>query len=447
MSAGDTVIYGCAAHHLGFRWLGLNTTVSHSRAAKSLRLRRPRVPIALLVAGLLAVASVGNADGSTVSRSLVARIGAGGVNGSATLRILTNGKGRVYTSGRGLAHRRLYRQAIYRGTCTGHGSAIVTLSSTMTNGRGTASHTARLTTVQVARVRAALRGGGRISIRIGTGRLARCGTFGSGAQGSGGVPSFSHVYVIVMENHEYSSIVGSSSAPYLNGLIAQYGLATNYDAVSHPSEPNYLALFSGSTQGVTDDGTYNLAGTNLADQVAAHQRTWRVFAQNVPLGCYTGASASGGPDGSGSYARKHEPAISFTDISGNAARCANIVNFSQFDPAAANYELIVPNLCNDMHDCSVATGDSFLKGFVPSILASPAFRTGGVLFITWDEGTTNLGGGGHVATLVIGPGVRAGFKSAVAHDHYSLVRTIEDAWGLGCLNQACSANDLREFFH
>jgi hypothetical protein len=261
----------------------------------------------------------------------------------------------------------------------------------------------------------------------------------------GTIPALSHIYVIVMENHEYGSIIGNSNAPYLNALVARYGLATNYTAVAHPSEPNYLALFSGSTQGVTDDGIYNLAEKNLADQLEAHGRTWAVFAQDVPLGCYKGGSKYGGPDGAGWYARKHDPAISFTDISANPSRCARISDFSHFDPAAANVELIVPNMCNDMHDCSVATGDAFLKKLVPQIQAAMA-KQPGVLFITWDEGGSSLGGGGRVATLVVGPSVRPGYRSAVRHDHYSLLRTIENAWSLGCLHRTCTANDLREFF-
>jgi hypothetical protein len=262
-----------------------------------------------------------------------------------------------------------------------------------------------------------------------------------------GMPEFRHIYTIVMENKEYGSIVGSQAAPYLNSLIAQYGLATNYTGVAHPSEPNYFALFSGSTQGVTDDGVHNLNGQNLADQIGAAGRTWRVFAENVPLNCFTGAVAMNGEDGSGVYARKHEPAISFTDISRSSSHCANISDLTHFDPAAANYELVVPNLCHDMHDCSVAVGDHFLNGFVPTVLNSQAWQADGVLFIVWDEGTTNLGGGGHVPLLVISNRVQKGSRSAVTHNHYSLLRTVEDAWGLGCLNQACKANNLGEFFH
>ncbi len=248
-----------------------------------------------------------------------------------------------------------------------------------------------------------------------------------------------------MENKEYGSIVGSADAPFINSLVAQYGLATNYDAVAHPSEPNYVALFSGSTQGVTDDGVHALSATNLADQLDANGRSWRVFAENAPLGCFTGATASGGPDGAGWYARKHEPAISFNDIASDPTRCARITDFGHFDPAAADFELIVPNLCHDMHDCSVATGDAFLREFVPTITGTAEFADS-VLFITWDEGTTGTGGGGHDATLVVSPLVSAGARSDIAHTHYSLLRTIEDAWGLGCLGESCAANDLGEFF-
>ena len=260
------------------------------------------------------------------------------------------------------------------------------------------------------------------------------------------LPSFAHVFVILMENEEATAIVGNSAAPYINGLANQYGLALNYTAVGHPSEPNYLALWSGSTHGVTDDGVYNFAtGSTLADQIEASGRTWHVAAQNVPFGCYTGATASNGADGTGTYARKHEPAISWTSVSGNPTRCASITDFSHFDPTVGNFWFIVPNLCNDMHDCSITTGDSFLRAFMPKILTSSAFANS-VVFLTWDEGTTATGGGGKVATIVMSPLGKPAFVSSTSHSHYSLVHTVENAWGMPCLANACPANDLREFF-
>jgi phosphatidylinositol-3-phosphatase len=262
---------------------------------------------------------------------------------------------------------------------------------------------------------------------------------------TGPFPKLDHIYLIVLENHDLASVIGSASAPYLNSLVAKYGLATEYLAVARPSQPNYIALFSGSTQQIADNDVHDIQGPNLADQLDAHGRTWRVFAENDPGGCFVGPTASGGPDGDGSYVRKHEPAISFTDISSNASRCGNIRDFSAFDPAAADFELIIPNLCHNMHDCSVAVGDQFMAGFVPRILNSPAFGANSALFVTFDEGDSQSGDQ-HVATMVAGAGVPPGMRSSVAHTHYSLLRSIEDSWGLGCLDETCDANNLGEFF-
>jgi phosphatidylinositol-3-phosphatase len=262
------------------------------------------------------------------------------------------------------------------------------------------------------------------------------------------IPAFEHIYVVVMENREVDAIVGSSAAPYINGLIARYGLATNYNAVTHPSQPNYFALFGGTTFGLTDNENHDLPARNLADQIEDRGLTWHVYAQNYPGGCSLDASAQGGVDltgPAGVYTRKHEPAISFTDISRRPARCGRITGLAGFSPTTASFELTIPNMTNDMHDGTVAQGDDFLRSFVPRILEDPAFARS-LLFITWDEGTTNEGGGGRVATLVISPSVPRGMRSDTSHTHYSLLRTIEEAWGLGCLEHSCSANDLREFF-
>ncbi len=265
---------------------------------------------------------------------------------------------------------------------------------------------------------------------------------------AGAVPSFGHIYLIVMENKSYSDIVGNSSAPYINSLIARFGLATNYSGVGHPSQPNYLALFSGSTQGVTNDNVHNVNAPNLADQLEAKGKTWRVFAQNFPSDCFTGQSSEGGVDGAGTYVRRHNPAISFVNISSSATRCENIKDLKSFNAGAADFEFIAPNLCNDMHDCPADAGDKWLSSFIPQIMNSAAFKQDGVIFITWDEGSDNdhRGGGGQVATIVISSRVQPGFQSSVEHNHYSLLHTIEEAWGLDCLDKACQANTLSEFF-
>ncbi len=265
---------------------------------------------------------------------------------------------------------------------------------------------------------------------------------------TGRVPSFSHIYMIVLENEAYGALAGDPNAAYFNSLIPTSGLALDYFAVAHPSQPNYLALFSGSTQGVTDDAIHQLTGRNLADQLEAKGKTWAIFAQDYPGNCFDGESASGNGEGigmAGDYIRSHNPAISFDDIRTNSSRCAQIMSLSHFDPAAADFELIVPNECNDMHSCSIAVGDQFLRLVVPRIVNSPTFANS-LLVITADEGTTNQGGGGRVTTLLVSPLARPGFTSAVRHDHYSLLRTIEDSWNLGCLGRACSTPDMEEFF-
>ena len=258
------------------------------------------------------------------------------------------------------------------------------------------------------------------------------------------VPNFRHVYVIVMENKEYSSIVGSAAAPYINSLIARYGLATNFYGESHPSEPNYIAMTSGGLQGTNSDGAYDLPVSNLFDQIEASGRTWHVYAQDYPGHCYTGSAFSGGVDGpgaAGEYARKHNPAISYTSISGNPTRCAAITRLAGFDPAAANFEFVAPNQINDMHSSSTSVGDAFLKTFVPQITGSPAF-VDSILFITWDEGDSSLHGGGHIATIAVTPGMPPGSRQDAQTNHYSLLRTIELAWGLPFLGQAQTASAL-----
>jgi phosphatidylinositol-3-phosphatase len=257
------------------------------------------------------------------------------------------------------------------------------------------------------------------------------------------LPNFRHVYVIILENKSYGSIVGAGNAPYLNSLIARYGLVTNLDAETHPSEPNYIALTSGGLQGTDSDGTYNLNAPNLFDQIDASGRTWRVYAQGYPGGCYKSFQAGAvadGPGAVGDYVRKHNPAMSYTSISRNAARCAQITHLTGFDPAAADFEMIIPNEINDMHSSSTRAGDDFLRDFVPQITGSPAFANS-LLVITWDEGagSDTKGGGGHIATILASPGMTPGSRFTDAATHYSILRTIELAWGMPLLGAAATA--------
>jgi len=251
-----------------------------------------------------------------------------------------------------------------------------------------------------------------------------------------------HIWLIVFENRSYGEVIGNRSAPYFNELAARFALATSYHAVARPSQPNYLALISGSTQGVRDNEVHTLTAPTLLDQLDVAQRSWRVFAENVPSGCFTGASASGGPDGAGTYARKHEPAISFRSVSSNPARCMRITNLSAFDPgAAADFTLVVPNLCHSMHDCSTAEGDRWLASFAPRIVDSAAWRSGGILLITFDE-ADGRDASQHIPLIIASPLAAPGTRITQTATHYGLLRTIENAWGLPCLALSCASKAI-----
>jgi acid phosphatase len=254
------------------------------------------------------------------------------------------------------------------------------------------------------------------------------------------LPRFTHVVVVVFENHEASAIAGSPAAPTFNALARRYATLTNFFAVAHPSLPNYLALVSGSTHGISSDCTDCLVhARNLSDTLAAAGRTWKTYAEDLPRRGFTGAS-------SGRYAKKHDPFLYFRDVVGSRARRNRVVPF----PGLASdlrahrlpdLSLVVPNLCDDMHDCSVATGDAWLRAHIVPLLRSPELR-GGVVFVVFDEGTSDAGGGGHVEALALGPTVRRGARFAKSTNHYGLLRTIEDAWGVPRLGRSRTATPI-----
>ena len=266
------------------------------------------------------------------------------------------------------------------------------------------------------------------------------------------VPTFSHIFLIVFENKDYADVIGSTQASYLNRLAAQYALATNYFAVAHPSLPNYLALTGGSTFGVGSDCTACFQhAPNLADQIEAHGRTWKAYMEDLPRPCFLGSK-------SGQYAIKHDPWLYFDDVRTSPSRCGRVVPLSQLSrDIAANsvpdLAWITPNLCHDMHDCSVQAGDTWLASFLPPLLAAPAWQEGGLILIVWDEGSSDAGccgdaHGGHVPLLVIARDARPGFQSRAALNHYSVLRTIDDAWSLGHLGDAAApaTASLAQFF-
>jgi hypothetical protein len=242
----------------------------------------------------------------------------------------------------------------------------------------------------------------------------------------------SHVVVIVMENAEYGEVIGSIAAPYVNSLARRYALATNSFAITHPSLPNYLALTSGSTQGITSDCTDCQApGPSIVDQLEAAGVSWGAYLEDMPSPCFRGAGAGG-------YAKKHNPFIYYKGVAGSASRCHRLVGFTQLAAALRSgtlpsYVWISPNLCDDGHDCGVAAGDHFLARTVPALLRE--LGPHGFLLLTWDEGVSNRGccgvaHGGHIATILAGPDVRPGARGQTPVDHYGALATIEHALGL-----------------
>jgi hypothetical protein len=282
-----------------------------------------------------------------------------------------------------------------------------------------------------------------------------CGHAGTGRPLSlptGALPaaSSSHVVTIVMENKEYDQIIGARDAAYINRLARRSGLATASYGVRHPSLPDYLALSSGSTHGIDSDCTdCHVSARSIVDQLEQAGISWKAYMEDMPRPCFKGASAGG-------YAKKHNPFAYYDDVAGNPKRCRKIVPLDRLAEdlrrgALPTYVFISPNLCNDMHDCGVATGDRILARLVPVLLR--ALGRDGYLVLTWDEGSSDRGccggsRGGHIATIVAGPLVRRGARAAGPLDHYGVLRTVEDSLGLPPLGAARDARhgDLSALF-
>jgi hypothetical protein len=249
----------------------------------------------------------------------------------------------------------------------------------------------------------------------------------------------SRIVIVVLENREYDEIVGRPAAPYINSLIRLSAVAANYHAVAHPSLPNYLALTGGSTFGFagSDCMTCSVSQRNLVDQLTAAGISWKAYMEDLPSACSFTQS-------SGGYVRRHDPFMYYRDVATNRDRCRFVVPATELNRDLARHALpsfvwISPSLCHDMHNCGTYAGDSYLRSLLPRILSE--LGPSGILFLTWDEGETDSGccsvaKGGHILTLIAGPGARAGARSMLPYDHYSLLRTIEDLWGLPRLGSA-----------
>ena len=288
----------------------------------------------------------------------------------------------------------------------------------------------------------------RTSSSITTAQLSPCGRISPGSS------SYDHVIWIWMENKSYDQIIGSSSAPFQTSLAARCGLATNYHNITHPSLPNYIAATSGlggqDLQPFHTDCNPSPSCSTRAESIFDQAPSWRAYNESMPTNCAR--------EDSGSYAVRHNPPLYYSSLTGceqDDLPLTALTKDLENDSLPA-FSFVTPNLCHDVHDCPVSTGDDWLAAEVTRLVESPAYRAGRlVLFITYDEGeggtsndcaTNQTDVGCHIAAMVVSPSTPAGRRSDELLNHYSLLRTTEDLLGLGHLGEAATATSMANAF-
>ncbi|MDT5041826.1 MAG: phosphatidylinositol-3-phosphatase [Actinoplanes sp.] len=261
---------------------------------------------------------------------------------------------------------------------------------------------------------------------------AQAGTGGTAqVRAAAAVPAFDHIVLVMFEN-KASSQITASSAPYFTSLAAQGANFTQSYAITHPSQPNYIALFSGSTQGVTnDDCPKNFSGANLGAQLIGARRSFTGWSESMPSDGYPGCS-------SGTYRRKHNSWVDFSNVpaASNLTYARFPTNFSTLPTVS----FVTPNMCNDMHDCSIGTGDTWLRSHVDSY-AQWAKTHNSLLIVTFDEdNNTSIN---RISTSFVGAHVTTG-SYAEKITHYTVLRTIEAAYGLPGIGGAASLNPITD---
>lgn len=252
-------------------------------------------------------------------------------------------------------------------------------------------------------------------------------TGGTATGAAAAVPRPRHIVVVMEENHSYQEITGSSQARYLHFLARHGALFTQSHAVAHPSEPNYLALFSGSTHGVTSDACpLSFGGPNLGADLIAAKLSFAGYSEDLPA---TGSPACV----SGEYARKHVPWTNFRNVPRSDSR--PLSGFPENLARLPTVSFVIPDLCHDMHDCSVGTGDTWLRTHLHRY-AAWALKHDSLLIVTWDEDDGTVVN--HIPTIFYGPMVAPG-RYAQRITHYRVLRTIEAAYGLRRDGRAAAA--------
>jgi phosphatidylinositol-3-phosphatase len=306
----------------------------------------------------------------------------------------------------------------------------------------------------------------KFAIFISIAAAVQCGRRGVSPSGTSGsvitnVPHFSHVFVVVEENHSYGDVIGNASMPYLNSLVSGYGLATQYFADAHPSLPNYFELTVGEGTSITgvqgDSYTGVVSQDNVVRALAAAGKSWKSYQGGLPSAGYLGGDT-------GTYLQHHDPFAYFSDVQNSASQAANIVPFTQFATdlsggSLPDYSFIVPDVNNDAHDCPVgmsscsdaqklAAADQWLSANMGPLVASSAFQNS-LLVVLFDEGDlTDLQHfGGQVAAVIVSPQAKAGYQSTTFFEHASTLRLMLKGLGVTDLpGGAATATDMGEFF-
>ena len=261
---------------------------------------------------------------------------------------------------------------------------------------------------------------------------------------------FGHVVIVVEENANYASVVGSTSMPYLNSLIKSYGLATQYYSNGHGSITDYMMLATGQLLTDNDNetpATFPVSVDNAVREVLANGKTWKAYAESLPYVGYTGGDT-------GNYAVRHVPMAYLTDVQDSATGKLDLVPFTQFATDLAsgqlpNYSFITPNLCDDAHNCALSVADAWLQTNIAPLLTSSPFKDDGVLIITFDEsGDDDTNGGGRIATVIVSPRFsKPGYQSTTLYFHQSALRLMLEGLGITTLpGAAATAPTMWEFF-
>lgn len=288
--------------------------------------------------------------------------------------------------------------------------------------------------------------------------LNSCGGGSGGNRSTGGTTtaSFTHVAVVVLENQDFSNIIGNANMPFLNSLASNNSLARQYFANTHPSIGNYFMMTTGQIITNDDAFTGTVSADNIARELTNAGKSWKVYAESLPSPAYTGGDVY-------PYLKHHNPFAYFSDVIGTS-QANNLVPFSQLGTdvganSLPNFLFIVPNAQNDMHDCpagfstctladKAANTDAWLQNNLSGLLANAEFQSNGFLVITFDESETdNSNGGGRVATVLVGPRVKQAFVSDNTYQHQSLLRTSLESLGVTTLpGAAAGAPSMSEFF-